>query len=166
MIVTGRIIQGTAAVLLASGAIKIVTRGLGRVRDKVGEASDRRATAPVAGEDIEVSSGHRGLRFATVGELPKSVTMRTGDLGCDLGAVPVTADAAVALELGTGTLRLALPKNQNWVVAWSIGRGTFVSGQERRAGSALVGRNAHTPLPGEPTLTVTAVVTTGLLSLR
>jgi len=166
MTVTGRIVQGAAAVLLAGGAIKVVRKGYDQAKDKVRESVGHEPASPLAGEAVEVSSGHRGLSFAAVDELPKRIAMRTGDLSCDFAAVPVTAAAVVALEVGRGSLRLALPKNQNWVVAWSVGRGTFVAGQERRVGSRLVGRNAHTPLPGAPTLTVTAVVTTGLLSLR
>jgi len=166
MFVTGRILQGTAAFLLATGAVKVAAKGYDATKTAVSAKLRDARTAPLAGEDVEVSSGHRGLHFTTVEELPRRVTMRTGDLGVNLTAVPVTADAHVALELGTGTLRLALPKNQNWVVAWSLGSGTFVAGQERRLGSTLVGRNAHTPLPGAPTLTLTVEQGKGLLSLR
>ncbi|MDR0990545.1 MAG: hypothetical protein LBL92_04185, partial [Propionibacteriaceae bacterium] len=62
-------------------------------------------------------------------------------------------------------LKLKLPGNQNWVVAWSLGRGTFVAGRERRVGATLVGCNSHTALPDGPTLRLTVAQKNGLLNL-
>jgi hypothetical protein len=163
MSIAGRIVQGTAVYLLAHGAIKIISKNYGQVRDKVkARVADR---GPVAGEDIEVASGHHGLKFKTMAELPRRIKLKYGDLTLDLAGVPVTQDGEVTVAVSSGALRLKLPNNQNWVVAWSVKRGTFLSGQERRFGTKLVGRNANTPLPGEPTLTLTVEQTNGLIVL-
>jgi len=164
MTLTTRLIQGTAAVLLARGAIKVVGHQVDRAKDAIHHW--RSETDSVAGADIQITSGHRGLSFTSVSELPRRVVMSTGDLALDLAGVPVVADANLAIELTYGTLRLTLPRNQNWVLAWSLQRGSFTAGQEHRAGSNLVGRNAHTPLPGAPTLTLTTVQRVGLLIVR
>ncbi|MDR1806573.1 MAG: hypothetical protein LBR33_01425 [Propionibacteriaceae bacterium] len=164
MSLTSRLVTGTLAVLLARGAITIVSEKLPGATAKV-KARFSGDPGPVAGEAIEVESGHHALKFATVDELPVSVTTKYGDLALDFTAVPVTADAALSVHCGSGALRLSLPANQNWVVAWSVARGAFLAGQERRTGTHLVGRNANTPLPGAPTLTLTVELKNGLLSL-
>jgi hypothetical protein len=166
MSITGRIVQGTATYLLAQGVITIVSRNYGDAKEKIKERIGWTRSGPVAGEDIVIKSGHHGLVFTQLDELPARISLQYGDLLVDLTKLLVGRPTDLSVRLGSGALRLKLPANQNWVVAYSVKRGTFLRGQERRMGQKLVGRHANTPVPGGPVLSITVDQTNGLLKVN
>jgi len=114
------------------------------------------------------NSGVQVYQYTSVTDMPANLNTGSGDATINLSTLDVTQDTSMSIRQNDGTLQIHLPPYGNIAVHYTLGNGvlTISSGDNPHSGTGeQSGTDTWTRSGGQPTLTLTITMGSGVLNI-
>jgi Putative stress-responsive transcriptional regulator len=105
--------------------------------------------------------GNFDVSYTSGSELPGRIDYSAGDVRVDLGALRLSQDQSLSIDVGAGQVALVLPKNARTQLVWSVGAGEYSEFGSATSGAGISGSTNVSDPADSPTLTINLKVGVG-----